>query len=220
MSFPGMHSNMQTTCEVCGKRFSLLDGSILADRKDGDAWKIGCVECSNEWNYWINIGPWGAERRYLTRGPKTALRWTAHVSPKRWFSAESFLGCIQRLNCLLPDGMKIQDLAGAIGSEEYEFIGLPEDPPAPIDSPPPRNPRPVVREAMSLRLRFSVMERDGFACRYCGASGHGVKLHVDHVLAVANGGTNASDNLVTACRDCNLGKGARRLVPTQPGARA
>lgn len=78
----------------------------------------------------------------------------------------------------------------------------------------------MVRAGMSLRLRFTVMERDGFTCRYCGANGPGVKLHVDHIVAVANGGTNDLSNLVTACQDCNLGKGARHLSPTQPEAKA
>jgi hypothetical protein len=33
-------------------------------------------------------------------------------------------------------------------------------------------------------------------------------LHVDHILAIANGGTNAADNLITACDRCNMGKAA------------
>jgi HNH endonuclease len=39
-------------------------------------------------------------------------------------------------------------------------------------------------------------------------------LHVDHVIAVASGGTNHTTNLVTACVDCNGGKGARPLSDT------
>ena len=58
----------------------------------------------------------------------------------------------------------------------------------------------------SARLRFLVLERDGFACHYCGRKAPDVELHVDHVVSIARGGTNDPDNLVTACRDCNLGK--------------
>lgn len=47
--------------------------------------------------------------------------------------------------------------------------------------------------------------------QYCGAHPPSVLLHVDHVLAVASGGVNSFDNLVTACEACNLGKGARSL---------
>lgn len=67
------------------------------------------------------------------------------------------------------------------------------------------------RRALSATTRFNVFKRDGFTCQYCGAHPPGVLLHVDHVLAVAAGGTNAIDNLVTACEPCNLGKGARDL---------
>lgn len=67
------------------------------------------------------------------------------------------------------------------------------------------------RKSMSKKLRFTIFERDGFRCRYCGASNEVTQLHVDHRIAVANGGTDDPDNLLTACIDCNLGKGAREL---------
>lgn len=68
------------------------------------------------------------------------------------------------------------------------------------------------RRAVSTKTRFEVFKRDGFTCQYCGASPPGVLLHVDHILAVAAGGGNAIDNLITACQPCNLGKGARDLT--------
>jgi hypothetical protein len=59
----------------------------------------------------------------------------------------------------------------------------------------------------SLRLRFLVLQRDGFRCRYCGRGPEdGTVLHVDHVVPKAQGGRDDMDNLVTACRECNLGK--------------
>ncbi len=67
------------------------------------------------------------------------------------------------------------------------------------------------RTPLSKMLRFEVFKRDGFTCQYCGATPPGVLLHVDHILAVAAGGGNEMDNLVTACEPCNLGKGARDL---------
>lgn len=60
--------------------------------------------------------------------------------------------------------------------------------------------------AVSRRLRFSVLQRDAFTCRYCGASAPDVKLQVDHVVPVALGGSDDPTNLVTACADCNAGK--------------
>lgn len=66
------------------------------------------------------------------------------------------------------------------------------------------------RDPLPQSVRFDVLRRDNFSCRYCGkTSGTGVTLHVDHKVAVANGGTNLPDNLVTACSDCNFGKGTK-----------
>jgi hypothetical protein len=69
------------------------------------------------------------------------------------------------------------------------------------------------RAAIAPRLRFAVMQRDGFRCTYCGrTAADGVTLHVDHVQPVAAGGVDEEGNLVTACSDCNLGKGAQEIV--------
>lgn len=60
---------------------------------------------------------------------------------------------------------------------------------------------------MRLTLRFKVLERDGFRCRYCGKSQEdGAKVEVDHVIPRSKGGRDTMDNLVTACFDCNRGK--------------
>jgi len=76
----------------------------------------------------------------------------------------------------------------------------------------PRAPRqPSKRPSEpSLRLKFYVMQRDGFRCRYCGkspATHAGVTLHIDHVKPRSKGGETTLENLVTACSECNLGKG-------------
>jgi hypothetical protein len=60
--------------------------------------------------------------------------------------------------------------------------------------------------AVSIRTRFEVFKRDGFRCRYCGANAASVMLHVDHVVAIANGGSGDPANLITSCAKCNLGK--------------
>lgn len=75
----------------------------------------------------------------------------------------------------------------------------------------PEPPAEAKRKPISKKTRFEVFKRDGFKCQYCGAHPPAVLLHVDHVVAVANGGRNDMDNLVTACEPCNLGKGARDL---------
>lgn len=68
-----------------------------------------------------------------------------------------------------------------------------------------------MRKPLSKKIRFDVFKRDKFTCQYCGATPPRVILHVDHIVAVAEGGKNNIDNLVTSCEACNLGKGARSL---------
>lgn len=64
----------------------------------------------------------------------------------------------------------------------------------------------MLRKPIGKRLRFEIFKRDGFRCTYCGATPVDRPLHVDHVKAVAEGGTDDPFNLVTACDACNLGK--------------
>lgn len=59
---------------------------------------------------------------------------------------------------------------------------------------------------VSKRVRYEVLRRDGYACRYCGAMAPDVKLTIDHVMPVALGGDDQPTNLVAACFDCNAGK--------------
>lgn len=67
------------------------------------------------------------------------------------------------------------------------------------------------RKSLSPKTRFEVFKRDSFTCQYCGKSAPSVVLRCDHIIAVASGGTNSITNLITACVDCNSGKGARAL---------
>lgn len=73
------------------------------------------------------------------------------------------------------------------------------------------NLTPRARRSLSPRTRYGILERDNFRCRACGASvaDEGITLHIDHKIAVANGGTSDPDNLQTLCSDCNLGKADR-----------
>lgn len=66
----------------------------------------------------------------------------------------------------------------------------------------------MARKAIGKRLRFEIFKRDGFKCQYCGATPVQAALVVDHVVPVAEGGTNDPANLISACEPCNQGKGA------------
>jgi hypothetical protein len=50
-------------------------------------------------------------------------------------------------------------------------------------------------------------------CTYCGAPGTEAELEVDHIIAVANGGSHHISNLTTACRRCNQEKGTKSVKP-------
>lgn len=56
-----------------------------------------------------------------------------------------------------------------------------------------------------------ILARDGHRCLYCGRSSRETVLEVDHIVPRSKGGSNADTNLITACRDCNLGKGADEI---------
>lgn len=58
--------------------------------------------------------------------------------------------------------------------------------------------------AVTKRLRFEILRRDEYTCRYCHRTN--VPLAVDHVVPVALGGSDEPSNLVAACTDCNGGK--------------
>lgn len=58
-------------------------------------------------------------------------------------------------------------------------------------------------------VRFHVLQRDSFTCRYCGRSplkNADVELHVDHIQPRSAGGDDSVANLLTACSACNMAK--------------
>lgn len=59
-----------------------------------------------------------------------------------------------------------------------------------------------------LKLRFEIFKRDNFRCQYCGRNpkDNKTKLVIDHIIPRIEGGSNISENLITACNECNLGK--------------
>ena len=52
------------------------------------------------------------------------------------------------------------------------------------------------------KLRLQVLKRDAYTCAYCGD----VANEVDHRIAKVKGGEDTHDNLVAACRRCNIQK--------------
>jgi hypothetical protein len=70
---------------------------------------------------------------------------------------------------------------------------------------------------VSKKIRFEVFKRDGFTCQYCGRTPPAVVLELDHIIPKGEGGPESIDNYITACFDCNRGKGKGKLdvIPPQ-----
>ena len=73
----------------------------------------------------------------------------------------------------------------------------------------------VKRVPISDELRNFVLERDKYACRYCGKKVE--PLHLDHVYPVAKGGETSAENLVAACLRCNVKKHTKIMFPKPIG---
>lgn len=70
---------------------------------------------------------------------------------------------------------------------------------------PPRKSR----EHISADDRKAVFERDGKKCVYCRTNDG--PFHLDHVHPASRGGPSTYENLVVACRACNLDKRAQTV---------
>lgn len=71
------------------------------------------------------------------------------------------------------------------------------------------------RGALSWRVRGQVMAEcydrhsKRFICSWCCARLTADEVVIDHIDAVANGGTNDTENLCVSCRKCNAQKAAK-----------
>lgn len=108
------------------------------------------------------------------------------------------------------DGGEVPD--GALVVHDYRDEQI--QPNAQIFADPEASPG--ARRTKLWRLRTAVFERDSFTCRYCGNAEYERRwLVADHVVPPEKGGSDALDNLVTACRPCNKRKGGR--TPREAG---
>lgn len=66
---------------------------------------------------------------------------------------------------------------------------------------------------ISFKSEYSIFHRDNFKCIYCGKSSieDGIKLHIEHIVCIANDGLTEINNLITSCEPCNLSKSTSEL---------
>ena len=60
--------------------------------------------------------------------------------------------------------------------------------------------------------RKNIFKRDSYKCQYCGKTN--LILTIDHVIPKNKGGNDTWENLVSACKKCNLNKGNTLLKDT------
>jgi 5-methylcytosine-specific restriction endonuclease McrA len=87
-----------------------------------------------------------------------------------------------------------------------------------------RSPSYTFRLPSVIRLRYyikrpymvgvtfskkNVFKRDRFVCQYCGSRGQ--EMTIDHVIPKSRGGETCWENVVVACKECNVRKGDRAL---------
>ena len=74
---------------------------------------------------------------------------------------------------------------------------------------------PRLGKGISPQLRTEILERNGYTCRQCGAGpgdpdpfnpNRKIRLHIDHIIPISQGGTDDKDNLRVLCSACNQGR--------------
>jgi hypothetical protein len=86
--------------------------------------------------------------------------------------------------------------------------------------------KPVRGKGMYPQLRARALERYGYTSFFYGAgpgdqdpfnANRTVRLHVDHIMPLSQGGTDAPDNLRVLCSACNQGR--TNVLPLTENAR-
>src|SRR5574341_1752760 len=70
-----------------------------------------------------------------------------------------------------------------------------------------------VKRPVSPAISFNkknILKRDAYTCQYCGRNG-GERMTIDHIIPRSLGGRTVWENVVSACRACNLKKGNKPL---------
>lgn len=82
---------------------------------------------------------------------------------------------------------------------------------------------PAIERSISPQLRSEILDRNGYTCQLCGAgpgdsdpynSARKVRLHIDHIIPISQGGTDDKNNLRVLCSACNQGR-ANIQTPTE-----
>jgi len=98
---------------------------------------------------------------------------------------------------------------GGLGALARRVVQVQSGELAPSQLYSPQSKKRISARAIPLSVRHAVLKRDDYRCVKCGAtpkSDPTVMLNVDHIIAVARGGSGDISNLQTLCFECNQGK--------------
>lgn len=85
-------------------------------------------------------------------------------------------------------------------------------------------PIPSQKRGISYAQRARILARDGFTCQICGAGAGDedpvnpdkkVRLHIDHIVPLSEGGSNDDSNLRVCCSACNSGRKNLNIPPSE-----
>ncbi|WP_019507218.1 HNH endonuclease [Pleurocapsa sp. PCC 7319] len=62
------------------------------------------------------------------------------------------------------------------------------------------------RTNLPQSVKKYVLQRDNYQCQSCGKKNAETQLHIDHIISLANGGSNDISNLQVLCSRCNQKK--------------
>lgn len=173
------------------RAWKVIDLAAMPSRTDEDVCGI-----SDEDDGYLTLrwggGPYDLDIRFIER-PEDLLWAINHLTRKAWKEMTP-----NRIGAL------IDIVAVKRGWKPFEPVSHPNEAPA------PNHDKIAEREKMTPAIRYAVIKRDAYRCRCCGfAVQDGAHLHVDHIVAVANGGRTELKNLQTLCTVCNIGKAAK-----------
>lgn len=85
-------------------------------------------------------------------------------------------------------------------------------------------PEPRIGRGISARLRTEILVRNGLTCQVCGRTAtdadplnpdRHVRLDIDHVVPVSEGGSDDRSNLRVLCSACNAGRSNLEVPPSE-----
>jgi len=75
----------------------------------------------------------------------------------------------------------------------------------------PRITPPPEDVVLTNEEREQIKKRDNYTCQCCYRYGKGIKLEIDHIIPVFQGGAANVENSQTLCKECNLKKGTNAI---------